>query len=61
MQCRLCGFEFDETKIPKRGCSGCGKHGCKAVHCPNCGYANSPEFEDEFDFIIRLKDKFKKP
>ena len=43
MKCRMCGYEFDENEIPNRGCSGCGKHGCHSVHCPNCGFGNSPE------------------
>ena len=57
MKCRMCGYEFDENEIPNRGCSGCGKHGCHSVHCPNCGFGNSPELAQEFDFIIKLKDK----
>ncbi len=60
MKCRMCGFEFDETKVKNRGCMGCGKHGCcNQVHCPNCGFGNHPEFEDEFKFITKLKDRFK--
>ena len=55
MKCRMCGYEFDENEIPNRGCSGCGKHGCHSVHCPNCGFGNSPELDQEFDFIIKLK------
>lgn len=35
------------------------KHGCHSVHCPNCGFGNSPELDQEFDFIIKLKDKIK--
>ena len=59
MKCRMCGYEFDENNVPNRGCSGCGKHGCQSVHCPNCGFGNSPELDEEFDFIIKLKDKIK--
>lgn len=59
MQCRMCGYEFDETKVPNRGCSSCGKDACNAIHCPNCGYGNSPEFEEEFEFIKKLKNKLK--
>lgn len=59
MQCRMCGFEFNEKNIPNRGCRECGKSGCNYVHCPNCGYANSSEFEEEFEFIKKLKDKLK--
>lgn len=55
MQCRICGFEFDEEDIQNRGCSGCGKHGCNAIHCPNCGFANKPEFNKEFKFLTKLK------
>ena len=61
MKCRMCGYEFDENEIPNRGCSGCGKHGCHSVHCPNCGFGNSPELDQEFDFIIKLKDKILSP
>ena len=57
MQCRVCGFEFDEKELANRGCVGCGKGECKTIHCPNCGFGNSPEFEDEFVFIKNLKDK----
>lgn len=60
MKCRMCGFEFDETKLENRGCSSCGKHGCNSIHCPNCGFANSPELDEEFDFIKKLKDKIRK-
>ena len=69
MKCRMCGYEFDENNVPNRGCSGCGKHGCQSVHCPNCGFGNSPELDEEFDFIKQinkmqtlitgLKDKIK--
>ena len=59
MKCRMCGYEFDENNVPNRGCSGCGKHGCQSVHCPNCGFGNSPELDEEFDFIIKLKDKIR--
>ena len=56
MQCRMCGYEFDEGIVGKN-CQGCGKKGCQTVHCPNCGYGNSPEFENEFKFIDSLKTK----
>ena len=40
--------EIDETKLKNRGCTSCGKHGhCNQVHCPNCGFGNHPEFEEE--------------
>ncbi|MDR2545594.1 MAG: hypothetical protein LBD03_08715 [Methanobrevibacter sp.] len=52
----MCGYEFDEKKVDK-GCEGCGKSGCSTVHCPNCGYGNSPEFEEEFEIIKTLKKK----
>ena len=29
------------------------------VHCPNCGFGNHPEFDEEFDFIVKLKERFK--
>jgi len=57
MQCRLCGYNFDETLGKK--CQGCGKKECQTVHCPNCAYGNSPEFEDEFEIISSLKKKLR--
>ena len=60
MKCRMCGFEFDENQLENRGCSSCGKHGCNSIHCPNCGFANSPELDQEFEFITKLKDRFKR-
>lgn len=54
----MCGFKFDETKVPNGGCANCGKHCSNTVHCPNCGYANSLDFEEECAFIKKLKDKF---
>ena len=60
MICRMCGFEFDENELENRGCVNCGAHdGCNQVHCPRCGFGNHPEFEEEFEFIIKLKNKFK--
>lgn len=59
MQCRMCGLEFDETQVPNRGCTNCGKPNCKLIHCPNCGFANSPYIDEEFEFINKLKDRFK--
>lgn len=56
----MCGFEFDENKLENRGCSSCGKHNCNQVHCPNCGFGNSLELDEEFEFIKKLKNKFKK-
>ena len=45
----MCGFEFDENKLENRGCSSCGKHNCNQVHCPNCGFGNSLELDEEFE------------
>ena len=60
MKCRMCGFEFDETKLKNRCCVSCGKHSdCNQVHCPNCGFGNHPELEEEFEFIVKLKERFK--
>ncbi|WP_296844533.1 hypothetical protein [uncultured Methanobrevibacter sp.] len=60
MKCRMCGFEFDETKLENRGCCGCGKHSnCSQVHCPNCGFGNHPELEEEFEFINKHKNRLK--
>ena len=60
MICRMCGFEFDENELENRGCINCGAHeGCNQVHCPRCGFGNHPEFEEEFEFITKLKNKFK--
>lgn len=57
MQCRMCGYEFDETRIG--GCAGCGN--CadgKKAHCPNCGYGNPMVYEErDFEFIEKLKVK----
>jgi rubredoxin len=55
MKCRMCGYEFDEKT--GQNCQVCGKSNCSAVHCPNCGYGNSPEFEEEFKIITALKNK----
>ena len=61
MKCRVCGFEFDENELEIRGCSSCGKHdNCNQVHCPNCGFGNHPELDEEFEFITKLKDRFKR-
>lgn len=60
MQCRMCGFEFNENNVPDRGCKGCGEHCSSTVHCPNCGYGNTLVYEQEFEFIKKLKNKFKK-
>ncbi|MDR2830834.1 MAG: hypothetical protein LBB45_07365 [Methanobrevibacter sp.] len=56
MDCRMCGYKFDEEEIGKN-CHQCGKSNCRTVHCPNCGYGNSPEFEKEFELIKTLKKK----
>ena len=57
MQCRMCGYEFDETRVG--GCAGCGN--CadgKKAHCPNCGYGNPVVYEErDFEFIEKLKVK----
>jgi hypothetical protein len=47
--------------LENRGCSSCGKHdNCNQVHCPNCGFGNHPELEEEFEFITKLKDRFRR-
>jgi hypothetical protein len=51
----MCGYDFDEKT--GQNCQVCGKSNCSAVHCPNCGYGNSPEFEEEFKMIKALKNK----
>ena len=56
----MCGFEFNENELETRGCSNCGKHHCNQIHCPNCGFANSPELDQEFEFITKFKNRFKK-
>ena len=58
MQCRMCGYEFDENTIDNE-CKGCGKKECQVIHCPNCGFGNSPEFETEFEIIKSLKKKLR--
>ena len=56
MKCRICGFEFDETKLKNRGCTGCGKHGCcNQVHCPNCGFGNHPNLMKNLDLSTKLR------
>lgn len=57
MQCRMCGFEFDENAIEDRGCCGCGRNCSSTVHCPNCGYGNTLDYEQEFEFVKKLKNK----
>ena len=60
MICRYCGYEFDENSLENRGCVSCGKYdNCNQVHCPNCGFGNHPEFEEEFEFVKKLKNKLK--
>lgn len=60
MKCRMCGFEFDENELENRGCFNCGGHdNCNQVHCPNCGFGNHPELEDEFEIIVKLKNRLK--
>ena len=60
LKCRMCGFEFDENKLENRGCTSCGKHDCcNQIHCPNCGFGNHPEFEEEFEIINKLKNRIK--
>ena len=54
----MCGYEFDE-KILDNKCQNCGKKECQTVHCPNCGFGNSPEFETEFGIINYLKKKLR--
>lgn len=60
MKCRMCSFEFDENKLENRKCSSCDKHNCNQIHCPNCGFGNSPELGQEFEFITKLKNRFNK-
>lgn len=61
MICRMCGYEFDPEESRKMcdyaKCSGCDE--CNSVMCPNCGYSNHLEFEQEFEFIEKLKGKIK--
>lgn len=59
MQCRMCGCEFDPSQVPNRGCTNCGKNCGSVVHCPECGYGNYIYYDQEFNFINKLKDKFK--
>lgn len=41
------------------GCGCCGKCSKATVHCPNCGYANSLDYEQEFEIINKLKNLVK--
>jgi rubredoxin len=61
MQCRICGYIFDETKKSKT-CNECSTHNCKLARCPNCGYENLSEVKDykSMDFLKKLlKNKIK--
>lgn len=59
MECRMCGFKFDESSVPNNGCCSCGKHCSSTVHCPNCGYGNTLDYEQEFEIVKKLKSKVK--
>lgn len=59
IECRMCGYKFSEKDVSNRGCMGCGKHCTSKLHCPNCGYGNSSDYEQEFAFIKKLKEKLK--
>ncbi len=59
MECRMCGFKFDTKKSSSMGCGCCGKCSKATVHCPNCGYANSLDYEQEFEIINKLKNLVK--
>jgi rubredoxin len=37
MQCPLCGFVFDESKMACHASCAFNKH-CTILCCPNCGY-----------------------
>ncbi|MBT4094256.1 MAG: hypothetical protein HOE85_09840, partial [Nitrospinaceae bacterium] len=38
-RCPLCGYRFDMSEMPERGCRICPmKRSCDALICPNCGY-----------------------
>ena len=55
MECRMCGFKFDTEKSSNHSCGCCGKCSSSVTHCPNCGYANSLDYEKEFEFINKIK------
>lgn len=55
MKCHMCGCEFDETKLENRGCAGCGKHGCKQVHCPNSDLEIIRSLKKNSNSLVNLK------
>ncbi|MCD7781294.1 MAG: hypothetical protein LUG89_01130 [Methanosphaera sp.] len=62
MQCTLCGYKFDETKVEDCGCS-CAFGGCNGnnVRCPNCGHdmPNPNKRNDSVSLLTKLKKSFK--
>ncbi len=60
MQCMLCGFRFDETKLNPCGCE-CAFGGCggRYVRCPNCGHdmlnPNRNNIKNDSSLLERIK------
>ena len=59
MECRMCGYKFDENDAKNNCGCGCSKCDCNMVICPNCGYGNSSLYEGEFKFLESIKAKLK--
>ncbi|MGN1362137.1 MAG: hypothetical protein ACI4VU_00240 [Methanobrevibacter sp.] len=61
IKCRICGYEYDpeETRGTCDGIGCCGCEECNEAMCPNCGYMNKIVYEEEFEFIEKLKSKIK--
>lgn len=60
MQCKLCGFVFDEDEAREACVEACSSCDCGSVRCPNCGHSNVCEITSDFKFIELLKNKILK-
>ncbi len=58
MICKICGHSFDE-KIKSETCAGCLYCNCIKIKCPNCGYENFNEIENQSKLMKFLKTKLK--
>ena len=55
-RCPLCGYRFDLSEMPERGCRICPmKRSCDALICPNCGYCQPQTTRTEV-FLHRLAE-----
>ena len=64
IQCRLCGYKFDETKVGPCNCN-CPFGDCHGANvlCPNCGYdvpvLSKQKNIDKESFFTKIKNQFK--